>query len=555
MADTLRMQLNAKWTALDQDASSWMAHWRDLCDFVLPRTARFLTSDRNIGYKKGTKIMNETATFSLEETARGMMSKITNPARPWIRLKTTNENLNKVADVAIWLDDITQRMLHVFIRSNLYTTLAVVYEDLLLYGTACFVIEKDEDTVIRTEVLPIGSYRLGIGGKNRVDTCYRELEMTRHQLVDKFGVENCSEQIRVAAQNNTGMELPVTVRHCVDLNPDYDPRSLLSTKMRYRSVWYEVGAPDGQFLRQSGFNSMAVIAPRWRTTTGDVYGTSPAMNCLGTIKELQMLEKRSMQLLDKVITPSLNVPVELRRREINQMSGGLNFVSNPATAKIEPVHQIQSPPIQHVEAKIQRLEERIRKGLYNDVFMAMNGIDTARTAEEIRARLDQKIQSIGPILLKLNDEMLDCIVERTFEIMSDPFFKTLLPPAPQSIHGAPLTVEYISELAQAMKLAGLVGIERVVGFAGNLAAMGLSQGLDALDVDEIMDTYADMAGAPVKTMNDQKTRNTIRQQRMAAQQQQQAEMQAMQRSQMMKNLGQTPTVGNNALTDMTGAIG
>ena len=548
------MVLNTRWSALDAEASTWMAHWRDLCDFVLPRTARFLNSDRNVGYKKNTKILNETATFSLEETARGMMSKITNPARPWFKLKMTNEGLNLRPDVAIWLDSVTQRMLQVFIRSNLYTTLAVIYEDLLLYGTGCFVIEKDEDTVIRTEVLPIGSYRLGISGKNRVDTCYRELDMTRHQLVDKFGLENVSETIRVACLNQTGMEMTVTVRHCVEPNPDYRPGSIDNREMRFRSIWYEVGAPDGQFLRQSGFNTMAVVAPRWRTTTGDVYGTAPAMNCLGSIKELQTLERRSMQLLDKVITPALNVPIELRRREINQMSGGLNFVANPATAKIEPVHTIQSAPIQHVEAKIQRLEERIRKGLYNDVFMAMNGIDTARTAEEIRARLDQKIQSIGPILLKLNDEMLDCVVERTFEIMQDPFFKGLLPPAPQAIQGSALTVEYISELAQAMKLAGLVGIERVVGFAGNLSAMGLGQSLDALDVDEIMDTYADMAGSPAKILNAQKTRNTIRNQRIAAQQQQAQEQQMQQRAEMMKNLGQTPTVGNNALTDMSGVL-
>jgi Bacteriophage head to tail connecting protein len=550
----LRQQCDSRWGQLEQDASSWIGHWRDLCDFVLPRMARFLVQDRNKGYRANQRILNERATVSLRSTSRGMMSKITNPARPWIKLQTTNNDLNQQQDVKVWLDAVTNRVLQIFIRSNLYTQLAMVYQDILLYGTAAFVVEMDPETVIRIEVLPIGSYRLALGGSNRVDTCYRTLEMTRHQLVDKFGIENVSDTIRVAVQKGDGFNLPVQVRHCVEPNDQYVPGAMLNSHFKFRSVWYEIGAGQTKFLRQSGFNSMAVIAPRWETCEGDTYGASPAMDALGSIKELQLLEKRYMQLLDKVISPALNVPVELRRREINQFSGGLNFVSNPGQAKIEPIHQINTAPLQEVQEKIASVEQRIRECLFEDVFMAMNGIDSARTAEEIRARLDQKIQSIGPILLKLNDEMLDPLVERTFELMQDPFFKGLMPPAPEVVQGAPITVEYISDLAQALKLAGLSSIERVIGFAGNIASMGMNQVFDKINVDKTMDIYLDMAGAPAQMGNDDKTVGVIRNQRAQAQQQQQAQVQQQQQAEVLNKLGNTPTVGGNALTDMSQAI-
>jgi hypothetical protein len=552
MGDTLKAQLNTRWAALDQDASSWIGHWRDLCDYVMPRMARFLVTDRNKGYKANQKILNETATFSVRATARGMMSKITNPARPWIKLKTANEELNHRQDVRMWLDVVTDRVLQVFLRSNLYTVLPLVYQDLLLYGTGCFVVEQDTDTVIRCEMLPIGSYRLALGGDGRVTTCYREFQMTRAQLVEKFGLHNVSEQVATAMKTKNGTDVLVTIRHCVEPNPEFVPDALLARFFKFRSVWYEVGSNDDKFLRRSGFNSFAVIAPRWAASQGDVYGHSPAMDVLGSIKELQLLEKRSLQLLDKVITPALNVPVELRRKEINQFSGGLNFVAGP-NQKIEPLHTIQSAPLQHVEAKIQRLEDRIRKGLYEDVFMAMSGIDSARTAEEIRARIDEKIQSIGPILLTLNDELLDTLVERTYEIMQQPEFKGLIPEPPEALAGAPLTVEYISELAQAMKLNGVVGIERVMGFARENAEF-YPQGLDNVNIDEVMNIYTDMSGAPVRILNDEKVVAQIRADRAAQQQQQQQIEQSNVQADTMKKMAEAPTSGENALTEVAGVF-
>jgi len=47
----------------------------------------------------------------------------------------------------------------------------------------------------------------------------------------------------------------------------------------------------------------------------------------------------------------------------------------------------------------------------------------------------------------------------------------VLPPPPDELKGMDLRVEYVSILAQAQKMAGLQAADRLVSFAGNLAAI------------------------------------------------------------------------------------
>jgi hypothetical protein len=104
----------------------------------------------------------------------------------------------------------------------------------------------------------------------------------------------------------------------------------------------------------------------------------------------------------------------------------------------------------------------------------------------------------------------------------------LLPPPPQELSGMKLRVEYISIMAQAQKLVGIGGIERFMGFAGQVAQFK-ADALDKIDVDQALDIYGDMTSIPPGIVRPDEDVAQIRDQRaQAAQAQQQAEqMQAM----------------------------
>jgi hypothetical protein len=112
-----------RWTALKNERSTWDSHWREISDYLLPRSGRFFTKKVNDGGKRHNNIYDNTATRSLRVLAAGMMAGMTSPARPWFRLATQNEDLMDSDAVKLWLHNVTRQMLNVFSRSNTYRAL------------------------------------------------------------------------------------------------------------------------------------------------------------------------------------------------------------------------------------------------------------------------------------------------------------------------------------------------------------------------------------------------------------------------------------------------
>ena len=159
---------------------------------------------------------------------------------------------------------------------------------------------------------------------------------------------------------------------------------------------------------------------------------------------------------------------------------------------------------------------------------------------------------LGPYMERLNNELLNPLIDRTFSIMSE---RGLIPPPPEELQGQDLKVEYISMMAQAQKLIGIQSLERLVGFVGNVAGVSPSV-LDKLDIDQCVDEYADMVGAPPRAVRSDDEVEVIRQQR--AQAEQAAKLAEMaqplqQAAQGAKLLSETDVTDVSALTRLMGA--
>ena len=59
------------------ERSSWLTHWREISDYLLPRSGRFLTTDRNMGDKRHNNIYDSTGTRALRVLAASMMAGMT----------------------------------------------------------------------------------------------------------------------------------------------------------------------------------------------------------------------------------------------------------------------------------------------------------------------------------------------------------------------------------------------------------------------------------------------------------------------------------------------
>lgn len=562
-----KRQRNEKLRAqLELERASFLSHWRDLGDFILPRRPRFFTSDANRGDRRNQKIIDSTGLMAARTLRSGMMSGVTSPARPWFRLTTPDPALAEFGPVKDWLTFVGQRMQTAFLRSNIYNILPIAYGDLGVFGTAAMSIEEDMDDVLRSYSFPIGSYMIANNDKLKVDVFFREFRMTVRQIIGKFAERKSNGDIVwdkfsshvKALYDNGHLETWIDVCQVIQPNDEYDPDKLNSKYKKYSSCYYEKGyssqmsanymngPDDSKVLSEKGYDFFPILCPRWEVTGEDVYGTDcPGMIALGDIKQLQLGEKRIAQAIEKMINPPMTGPSHLRQQKASILPGDITYLDvRDGQSGFRPAHEVNFRIVE-AENKQSQVRQRVQRAFFEDLFLMLAQSDRRQiTAREIDERHEEKLIALGPVLEQLNQDLLDPLIDNTFDIM---LRQGQLPPPPDELQGLKLKVEYISIMAQAQKMVGVGSIERFSGFASQVAAVA-PEALDKIDTDQILDVYGELTSVPPGIIRSDDKVQEIRDQRAKAQQaaQQQQAMQSMVGS--AKDLSQADMSGDNALT-------
>lgn len=546
MIETKKQSLERQRRSLKRERSSWDKLYRDLGDYILPGRLRFLQDNVNRGDVRNNKSHNNTAFMSARTLKSGMHSGITSPARPWFRLTTPDPALSDYGPVKEWLYQVTQRMQTVFHRSNLYNALPTIFGDCGTFGIAAAAIYEDPKDLMRAYTFPVGQYYVATSARGDVDTLVRELKMTVRQLVQQFGEDNLSRSVKGLIDSNN-LEQWIDVVHVIRPNDDHDPESPLAKHKPIESTWYEKAGDEGLFLRSSGFDESPIMVPRWEVMGEDVYGSGPGQVSIGDVKSLQFMEKRKAQAIDKMVNPPMIGDSSLRTRKTSLLPGDVTYVdSSLGVQGFRPAFEINFD-INSVSQEIQKTEQRINSAFFADLFLMLTMSDRRQiTATEVAERHEEKLLMLGPVLERLNDELLNPIIDRTFNIM---LRAGAIPPPPQEIQGMDLRVEHISIMAQAQKMVATASIDRFTGYVGQLAQFDPTV-LDKFNMDQTVDEYSDMMGVPATIVRGDNEVQEIRQQRAQAQQQAQQQEAMQQQAQTAKALSETDTEGENALSDI-----
>ena len=541
-----RDRLFTRWGQLKSERASWLMHWQEITSYLLPRNGRFYREDRNRGWRRHNAIYDNTGTRALRTLGAGMLAGATSPARQWFRLATPDPELNSFQPVKMWLDDVTKRMQLVFQKSNTYRALHTMYEELGAFGTAVSVVLPDFNEAIHHYGVPCGEYCISTDAQGKVCTMYREFEMTVSQIVKEFGYKNCSTSVQNQYDRGS-LDQWVPVIHAIEPRADRDTKKRDSKNMPWGSWYFEVGGEDGKFLRESGFEQFPVLAPRWSTAGGDIYGHSPGMEALGDIKQLQHEQLRKAQAIDYQTKPPLQVPASMKNRDVETLPGGISFVDG-ASQGIRSAFEVNLN-LNYLLQDIQDVRERVRGAFHADLFLMLQSAPYMRmTATEVAERHEEKLLMLGPVLERLHNELLDPLVEITFTRMLS---AGIVPPAPEELQGMDLNVEFVSMLAQAQRAIGTNSVDRFVGNLGAIAQMKPDV-LDKFDSDQWADIYADMLGVDPSLIIADKDVALVRQARNQAMAAKEQAAVLQQQSVAAKNLAAAPTDQQNALTDAVG---
>ena len=541
MEDDLKSRCRARWAALKNERSSWMPHWREISEVLEPRAGRFLTTDVNRGEKRHKMIIDNSGTRALRTLAGGMMAGLTSPARPWFRLTTMNPELDESYEVKVWMSQVTSLMQMIFNRSNIYRALHSSYEELGAFGTSATLLLDDFENVIHAMPLTIGEYAIATDARGRVDTLYREFRLTVNAMVREFGYENCSNAVKNMYDRHQ-WDSWVTVINAIEPREERDPSKADNKNMPYKSVYFEEGGDEGKVLRESGFRSFPALVGRWMVSGGDIYGTSPGMEALGDLRQLQQEQLRKSQAIDYQSNPPILLPSDLKDDASAIVPGGTIFVDNTQQAQVVRSAYEVGLNLQFLLPDIQDIRQRIDEAFYKDIFLMLTEQRIDRmTATEVAERHEEKMLMLGPVLDRLNNEMLDPLISLVLERMVQ---ADLLPPIPQELQGMEINVDFISILAQSQKAITTNSVDRFVSNLGVVAQMK-PEVMDKFAGDSWVDAYADSLGIDPRYIVSGKQVALVRQQRAEQQQAQQQMAAAQQMASVAKDLGkgamETPT--------------
>lgn len=493
----LRKTLDFRQAAMRQEYDYWQGHFRELRDAIQPTRGRFEASERRSDSSINKRILDNTAQMALRTLRAGLMSGVTSPSRPWFRLGLRGTSADGAGfEVKDWLHEVERRMYEVMRGSNVYRMLDATYGDLGLYGTAANLVVPDFEDVIRGHNLQVGRYRLGEDGSGRVTALTREIKMPVRGIVELWGLDVVSPQVRRAWDAGEYYQT-FTICHMIDKRADGDPKAMQASGRPWASVYWEQDAPDGAFLQIGGHRVKPLLAPRWDQAEGEAWSaSSPGMVALGDARSLQVSQEQKAIAIQKMHNPPLIGGPTQGAMFFKNVPGGFTAMATTDLAQggIRPAYEVR-PDIQGLILDIQETQRRVEVAFYKDLFqmasMALDGRSQI-TAREIAERHEEKLMALGPVLESLDHELLQPLIEATFAYMQE---ADILPEAPKGIEGQPIKVEYISLLAQAQKAIGIGAIERTIGFAGTLAQIK-PEVIDMLDGDQMMREFADQVGGP-----------------------------------------------------------
>ena len=516
MADPIKKEvaaLDRRLKTLHSNRSNWESHWQELADYMLPRRAD-ITKKRAQGDKRTELIYDGTAIHAVELLAASLHGMLTGASAPWFSMRFRDPILQDSDAANEWLEATTDQMYMAFNRSNFQQEIHELYYDLVVFGTAAMFVEAGNEEGLRFSCRHIAEIYISEDAQGKVDTVYRKFELTARAIATRFGEKNLPQKIAKSLTDDPFKEHPLV--HCIFPKDGIKSDLFAQIDKPIGSIYY---CEDTKMvLGEGGFDEMPMLIPRFNKDSVSVYGRSPGMTCLSDTKMLNKMSEITIRSAQKQLDPPLMVPDDGFLLPVRTTPGSLNFYRTGTRDRLEPL-QMGANNALGLNMEEQR-RQAIREAFYVDQLLMGQG--QTMTATEVLQRNEEKMRLLGPVMGRMQSELLQPLINRSFAIL---LRQGAFPTPPEELQGLDIDIEYVSPLAKSQKMAELQstlrGIEVLSQF-GEMAPV-----MDYLDSDKMIQYLVDVLGLPARVIrSSEEVMMVRRQQQQAAEAQAQAQQQA-----------------------------
>ena len=545
-------ELNKRKANLIAEREDWLPRWRRIQEVVAPIFGYFHDTDRQ-GRRKWGSLYNDTPLFAVQVLSAGLQSGLTSPNNQWFHLTDADPAINEDYAVRKYCMDCEEIMSADMLSCGIYDAYAGTYNNLGPFGTGGFLLLEDTKQPFICVPLEIGEYCIGMDYRRQLNEFFRTVELTPSQMAEQFGKERLPETVRRAFE--TDQRVKFKVHHLIAPNDGRIEGERGLKGFAYLSFYWldESEKP----LTVGGYNEFPFIGGRWYQIGQDVYGYGPGEMAFGNSAQLQAMEKDMTTARQLLLQPPIQIPSTIADKVSLLPGSKIYYDPTGADAPIKPV-LAAGLDVRGTMEGIMLVEERIKRAFFTQLFMAI--LDRAdqnpqKTATEIQEIIAEKSSMIGPVLQRLDREVLRPSINRVYAIEAR---AGRLPEPPEQLVGRELSIEYTSPLMLALKAKKTTSIDRFLQFFSGVAS-AKPEILDIINGDKMARLYANYLDVPSECINTEEETEQIRQARARAQNEAQQREEALQMAQIapgaLKTMSETSIGPGNLLGDITGMGG
>lgn len=495
-------EILARHERLKSDRGNFEQQWQDIKELVRPNAQDF-NRQSFAGDQRVLKIFDTTAGKCNRELASGLHSFSCSPTDRWFNLTIGNKyKMTRSPKVRGWLEHASDTIYRHYSKpsANHKTSIHEAMLDLGAFGTA--VIYQDIDLKNRSltfQCFPLASCLISENANGIVDTLYRMVEFSKRQAIQEFGEDNLPQEIK----DEKNQDKIFKFCHAVYPREGRDASKKDAKNKKFASCW--VSKEYKKIVKEHGFNYFPYHCPRWTKIAGELYGRSPAMDCLPDIKMVNEMKKTLLKSAQKKVDPPLIIDNDGFLLPISTAPGGMIY-RDSSEGKVEPL--LTGGDIEIGIEILQQPREHIGQCFFVD-WMRMQKEDVQMTATEVLDRRDEKLRLMAPMLGRLEGELYSPMLELSY------FHLAMLgeiddPPA--ELAGERIIIEYVSPAARAQMGSKVTMMNTTLQELAQIAPVAPTV-FDRFNFDKYVDVVCELRGVTMEILRSDEELAALRKER------------------------------------------
>ncbi len=461
MADTAE-QLITLYNHEETKSFNFRTLFQNTADLIFPRENQ-ITDFRTPGEEK-IQVIDPTGVMANVEMASGLSVNLFPPGQRFYNVVMSDRRLNEIESVKRALGMITEISHEKRANSNFMLQANETLLSLCAFGTGNLFSEWIPSIGLNYRDYDIGQYLIMENTKGRIDTVMIKHPKTARQAFQEWG-DKAGESILKAMEkpeNENDIFWFIRIsRPRNKRNPAFPEDPL---QMPYEAI--DVNIKDKIIVFEGGNPEFPYVVPRWTKASHEIWGRGQGTFALPTVRMLQKMNSDLIECGNKWNKPPKEV-LSTFNGEVKTFPDALNWVEETGTIKAIDEGIRGNFPI--TKDILEMYQDIVKKMFFNDVFVQLRDLKgDRRTTLEIRERLVEGLQRLGPPIGRIQQEWLSPQVTRDILLLQR---NGELPPLPPEMQGKAFKIEYLGRLALELNSQQARGWQQWVGVGVEIDAV------------------------------------------------------------------------------------